>query len=280
MKVFRSLINFYINSSIHVALAGVAFTMLTLYQFKFLISINTLAFVFFGIITSYNFVKYAEFAGLHHRRLASSLKAIQLFSVACFLLLIYFTSKQSFETLAVTGFFGIFTVLYAVPFLSKKNLRTFSSIKIFVVAFVWAGITVLVPVISNQIEVELDIWLLFVQRFLIVVVLMFPFDIRDLKYDEENLKTLPQILGIRNCKILGTLLLLIVVILQYIISFRNLSLDFSLCMFCIMVAILLWGSNKKNGNYYASFWVEAAAIIWIFLYYIIEFIIKSEVSFY
>ena len=42
--------------------------------------------------------------------------------------------------------------------------------------------------------------LLFVQFFLFVIVCTMPFEIRDLKYDSNDLKTIPQIYGINNSK--------------------------------------------------------------------------------
>ncbi len=272
MTIAKRFFNFYIESSIHVAFEGVALVIITLYQFYLPVSFNLLAFIFFGIVTSYNFVKYAEFAGLHHRRLTASLKVIQIFSLICFCFLVYFTFQQTLESLMVFGFFGILTVLYAVPFLNKKNLRAFSSLKIFIVALVWAGITVFVPIVYNHANVHIDLWVIFAQRFLIIVVLMFPFDIRDLKYDGENLRTLPQILGIRNCKIIGTVLLAIIVILQFTISENNINSNISLVIFCFILFGLLWGSRKENGKYYAAFWVEAAAIFWVFILFALQYI--------
>ena len=142
-----------------------------------------LYFVFFAAITGYNFVKYAPIAGLHHRSLAKSLKTIQIFSFLCFGLLLYFSFQLSFKTLLFSGIFGVFTVLYAIPFLNTRSLRTVKGLKIFVVALVWAGVTVLIPLIEASMHYQQLLGLLFIERFLIVVVLVLPFEIRDLPYD-------------------------------------------------------------------------------------------------
>ena len=84
MKVLRRLFDFYINSSIHVALAVTSLVMVTLYEFELPLDFALVGFLFFGTITGYNFVKYAGVAGLHHRSLAKSLQAIQVFSFLCF----------------------------------------------------------------------------------------------------------------------------------------------------------------------------------------------------
>src|SRR5690606_24706203 len=108
------------------------------------------AFVFFGAITGYNFVKYAKIARLHHRKLANSLKTIQIFSAVCFVLLLYTVFCLPSNVLLIAIGCGLPTFFYAVPIIRHKNLRSLTGIKIFIVAFVWAGITVLVPVVADQ----------------------------------------------------------------------------------------------------------------------------------
>ena len=57
-----------------------------------------------------------------------------------------------------------------------------------VVAFVWSGFTVFIPVFDAGKELDLYAYYFFVlQRFLIVVVLVLPFDIRDVQYDAISL---------------------------------------------------------------------------------------------
>ena len=97
------------------------------------------------------------------------------------------------------------TLLYAIPFLSgfHKNLREVSYLKIVVVALVWSGFTVLIPVLDAGIEFSIQLVLVAIQRFLIVVVLILPFDIRDVKYDAISLQTIPKKIGVEKTKKLG-----------------------------------------------------------------------------
>lgn len=270
MRFLKKCFNFYIDSSIHVAFEGVALVWITLLQFSLPTSFSLLCFVFFGIISGYNFVKYAEIAGLHHRKLTASLKSIQIFSFISFCFLLYFIFQQSFNTLISVSIFGLVTMLYAVPLVNHKNLRSFSSVKIFVVALVWAGITVIVPLVYNEYDLTNDVLITFTQRFLLIIVLVLPFDIRDLQFDNENLKTLPQILGILKSKILGTVLLTIILFLEVLkVEFDKASIS-ALVFFLIATLLLLWGSRMERSRYYTSFWVESAAIIWFVLYYILK----------
>ena len=78
MKVLQQLFNFYLNASVHVALAVYALTYITLIAFEITYHEAVLYFVFYATITGYNFVKYFGLAKFHHRSLAAWLKAIQI----------------------------------------------------------------------------------------------------------------------------------------------------------------------------------------------------------
>ena len=90
MEVLKRIVNFYLDSSIHVAFAVFALTWVTLLQFDLDYDKNVLYFVFFATITGYNFVKYFGVAKFHHRSLAFWLKAIQVFSFIAFIANVHF----------------------------------------------------------------------------------------------------------------------------------------------------------------------------------------------
>ena len=90
MKLLKQLFNFYINSSIHVALSVFSLVWITLIEFNVSYDAEVLYFVFFASITGYNFVKYFGLAKFHHRSLAIWLKAIQVFSFFSFILMGYY----------------------------------------------------------------------------------------------------------------------------------------------------------------------------------------------
>ena len=100
--------------------------------------------------------------------------------------------------------FWIFTLLYALPVFSRKrNLRSFYGAKMYTIAFVWAGVTVLLPVLNAGQALAMDVWISFVQRFLFVIVITLPCDMRDLNYDRNEIHTIPKSLGIKSTKVLG-----------------------------------------------------------------------------
>src|SRR5690606_12880038 len=94
----------------------------------------------------------------------------------------------------------------------KKNLRNLKGIKAFVVSLTWSVSTVLLPLLNNDVPITSEVLVDLVQRFLFILALMIPFEIRDLKFDEPNLRTLPQVLGVAGSRWLGVLLLVFFVI--------------------------------------------------------------------
>ena len=263
MSFLKSIFDFYINSSIHVALAVYSLVRITENYLGFPYNESFDYVVFLGTITGYNFIKYAGIARLHHLSLTSNLKVIQIFSLICFLLLLYCSSKLSIQTILCFCLFAGVTTLYAVPIFNgfKKNLRDISTLKIWVIALVWAACTVLLPTCDIGKSIDKGVILLFVQRILFVVVLTLPFDIRDLQYDKRKLQTIPQVLGVERAKKLGFILLAISMLIEFWITPNNQFKTVFLIVFLLLL-FLLQRSKVKQPKYYASFWVEALPIFW------------------
>ena len=270
MKLLKKGFIFYINSSIHVGLAVTALSMVTVLEYDLSIPPEVYYFIFFGTITAYNFVKYAKIAGLHHRSLTNSLKSIQIFSVFCFGMMIFFAFRISINAVLVTFGFGLLTFFYAVPFLKRKNLRTISGIKIFIVGIVWAGITVMVPMMEVKLELTNDCWLTFFQRVLLVIALTIPFEIRDIPYDAPNLKTLPQQMGVRAVKIVGVVILGAMLLLELCKDILTPNHFVSLFLMSFLVAGVLIFTGIKQSKFYASFWVEGIPILWFLSLFYLE----------
>jgi len=265
MKVLESVFGFYINSSVHVALAVCAMVGVTTIEYQLNVPFEFWGFVFFGSITGYNFVKYAGVAKFHHRSLTTALRAIQLFSLLSFGALVFFALKLEVETLWITAIFGLLTFLYTVPLFYHKSLRTLSGLKVLVVAMVWAGVTVVVPLASVGGSLDWDIMITFVQRFLLVLVLTFPFEIRDLSYDAIALGTFPQRLGVKATKSLGVLMMSMVVVLELFKDLFYWDSFFTLTFVSLVLMLALLLSEKKQSKYFASFWVESIPILWYLL---------------
>ena len=263
MNLFKNILNFYVNSSIHVALAVYSLVRITELYFDLPYNENLDYFIFYATITGYNFIKYAGVAKFYHRSLTKSMRLIQIFSFLSFCLLVYYGSNLSTTVLIYFIPFAVLTLVYVVPFLGgfQKNLRRVSYLKIFLVAFVWSGVTTVIPLIVGEYQYEVSIILLFVQRMLFILVLILPFEIRDMKLDFKNLKTLPQKIGIEKTKKVGFVLLLFSLTIEFLITssfaYRN-----SYLVICFILLIFLMRSTQNQSKFYSSLWVESIPIFW------------------
>lgn len=272
MRILKQIFGFYIDSSIHVALAVYALSWVTLKQFNIVYDESILYFNFYASITGYNFVKYFGLAKFHHRSLANWLKIIQIFSLICFALMCYYAYKLQLKTLFFAVLLGMVNFFYAIPILPKKlfidkkhNLRSIGGLKIYLIALVWAGVTVILPLVNNGYFIGFDVIVTAIQRYLFVIVLILPFDIRDLQYDSLKLSTIPQKIGVKNTKIIGVLLLLVFFFLEFLKDelISNQLITLLAVTFITMLFIVF--SGEERGKYYSAFWVEGLSIFWLVL---------------
>ena len=248
------------------ALAVVSLSLISMINFEVEIRKVILIFIFFGAVSGYNFVKYAEVTGLYHRSVAKSLRYIQIFSFLSFIGLIITLFFLRLEIVLWSALFGACTLLYALPvFRKKRNLRSISGLKIFIIAFVWTGVTVVLPVIGAKNVIFEDILLEAFQRFLLVLVWILPFEIRDLKYDLEQLGTIPQRMGVTPTKILGLVLLALVNLLEILKSNFASASALALAVICIITGLFVLASREEQSRYFSALWVEAIPIFWLMI---------------
>lgn len=272
MNRLKHIFNFYINSSIHVALAVFSLSYMTLLEFNISFDKTVLYFIFYASITGYNFVKYFEVAKFQHRSLSKWLRSIQIFSLICFVLMCYYGFILERITIKYIVVFAILTFLYTIPFIPKReflnkqsNLRNIGGLKVFLIALVWAGVTVFIPLLNNHFSMDSMVVIVSVQRFLLVIMLMLPFEIRDLQFDSLKLYTIPQNLGVKRTKILGIFLGLFMLILELLKQEVSINKVLVLLTILVLTVSLIWFSREKQGRYYASFWVEGIPILWLLL---------------
>lgn len=267
MNVFKRLFNFYLDSSIHIGLSVYALTYSTLILFELAYDEAVLYFTFYSTIVTYNFIKYGSSAQQYFFVATRYLRYIQILSFACFVLACYYAFQLQFKTLLVAVGLGLLSTLYILPFLPKqKNLRTLPGYKIAIVALCWTGVTVVLPLLNADVSlVETNVILLCLQRFLLILILMIPFEISDMSYDAAALGTLPQRLGIPQTKRLAYVWIVLFVVLEFYL--RN---TFSVAFFItagigLLLTVSIWQSRIKKSKYFTAFWVESIPIVWFLL---------------
>ncbi|GLU43808.1 hypothetical protein [Allomuricauda sp. NBRC 101325] len=271
MRTLKALFDFYLDASIHVALSVLAMAGVTFHLLGTFSDLNLLGFIFFSVIVCYNFIKYGVEAYKYIIVSNAYHKVIQVFSFISFVFALYFLMQLKQEIWLATIILGILSALYAVPLLPKaKNLRNLAGLKVYIVAFVWAGFTVLLPVIDAELPLYWDFWVSFLQRFLLVLVLIIPFEIRDMQWDDKGLRTLPQVLGVANTQKLGMGLTVLFFLLTFLKDeVHPLELEFRLVL-CVVLILVLLAKRKIYTKYFVPFWVEAIPIFWFCLFWGVE----------
>lgn len=272
--MFKKVLNFYINSSLHVALAVVAFSVITYLNFQIPIDSQLLLFIFLGTITGYNFIKYAGIPQFLQLSPYNNLFAIQILSMLALIGVIISLFHLSVKVIIVSAILGSFTLFYAYPIsINHRNLRGIPGIKIYIIACVVAGVTVVLPLLDANNFLTLDHLIDFFQRCTIAVVLILPFEIRDVKRDTAQLGTIPQKLGILPTKILGYLLIGVFILIEFLKNNIHLAHTVSLIFLGIIGIIFLRKSSVEQNEYFASFWVEAAPWFWLGIFYLLRLLI-------
>lgn len=262
MHILTQLFRFYIQSSIHVALAVVSLSVITMIIHGLDVDYALLSFIFFSTIVGYNFVKYFPRSKIYHRTLSQPSKATQIFSIAISFALLVNCFYISIEILAISFCLGLLNMFYAVP-MPYKTLREIPFLKVIIIAIIWTVVSGYYPFLENKFSSGYDFKFYFeiFERFTWVIVLMVPFEIRDYKFDKNSLKTMATALGIVKLKVAGMLVISIIVVCRVWVDSIEFNAFYVIVYFSFFLSII--GSKENQNTYYASFWVEALPMIWL-----------------
>jgi len=124
---------------------------------------------------------------------------------------------------------------------------------------------VIIPLINNDRLLDSTVIWAFAQRFLFVLAMMLPFEIRDMQFDSIKLATIPQKIGIKNTKIMGVILACLFFGMEFFMpekALGKLIIQFGITGLVILSILF---SRKNQGKYYSGFWVESIPILWLVL---------------
>lgn len=266
MKYLKPLLDFYIESSLHVAFAAYSLIGITFIKLNIPYEEAVAYFGFFGTIVGYNFIKYDELARIKKVQLNAMFKAIIGLSIVSFFFALYYFLELKTKT-KVVGFITLgITILYTVPFFPRKsNMRNWSGVKIYLVAIAWVAVTVLLPVLNANYDLNVLVLLKSLQRFLLVFVLLLIFEIIDLQVDTKTLQTIPQKIGLQGTKWLSYILLLLFIMIDFLKENATSQHILITVLLAIIIAVFTFFASPKRNNYYTSFWVESVPLFWLLL---------------
>jgi len=220
-----------------------------------------LFFLFFATFISYNFQRII----FHNRSNKSPLiscynsnkKLIYFFLGFSLLIFLYLFFNLNVSTKIAVILLSLISILY--PF----GLRNIPYLKIFLIAASWSISTVLLTYFENNLFIDQRFYLEIFARFFFILGITIPFDVRDLKFDNRKLKTIPIVFGFTDSKKIALFFLFIYILISsYVYLFNNFNLSYLLAtFFCFLYSAYLVNNLKANSsNFYYSFWLESCSI--------------------
>ena len=161
---------------------------------------------------------------------------------------------------------GLISLGYVIPFLGgNKRLRDLNHIKIFLIAFVWAWVTVILPAMEVGLFYERNIWLMAMERVLFIFSITLPFDIRDLKVDTHGeVKTIPAVIGIKKTKQLGAVVLFLTFLISLFLFMGNFYSEkvlLGLTLSYLTTLYLVFKSDRIKHDYFFTGVMDGTMII-------------------
>ncbi len=164
---------------------------------------------------------------------------------------------------------GLLAGAYSFFLLKPRNNRFFrynGLFKIVTLTVTWAGVTCVLPVMASQQNIA-DAHLIFhfAMRWLIMLAICLPFDVRDVARDTRNgTKTLPAIIGVKNAftaSYFSILLNTLLVILS--VSWGSNTWPFAItnAIANIIMALSIWYSSRHLKDEFSWFLLDANFII-------------------
>ena len=164
---------------------------------------------------------------------------------------------------------ALVAVAYAAPIVRQKTsairIREIGLWKIFIIAAVWAGMTVILPAVHllgfEQLY-QMESWQLAIERSIFILAITIPFDIRDLVNDaKKKVRTLPSVLGWKRAVLLAVVLLLL---FEFLVFWRVGKESTLLIGYLLSASITLFAvglATPQRNDMYCSFWIEGTMLL-------------------
>jgi len=162
--------------------------------------------------------------------------------------------KLSLASIALLLGSGIVSLFYVIP-VKGIIMREIPYIKVYLIAFTWAAVLIIFPILNEE-KYHWTVWIHGLAHALFIISVAIPFDIRDVKFDQNSQKTIPQVVGVAWAKALSILLLFLFYGLMVIYGSLNPVGDF-LLVIAVMLFLIL-NMNEKRGDVYCAGAIDGA----------------------
>lgn len=177
-------------------------------------------------------------------------------AVMCAVWMLLLIGKFSWLSLILLIFSGVISVLYVLK-IREKSLRDRSLLKIHLIAITWVAVLLVFPIVNEQpLFFEHTLGMAAVHYFYVFGITI-PFDIRDLKYDDQHQRTIPQLVGVTGAKIIAVGALLVFVVAM--LGLNQLLLAnplFYVAVLCQLLLVLFM--TEQRGDIYCAGLIDGA----------------------
>ena len=163
------------------------------------------------------------------------------------------------------------SLLYSLPLVRVRGrwraLRDLPLLKVFLIAYVWAAITVWVPALYlNKALASPVLLLLFGRRFFFILALAFVFDIRD--YTKDRLSgtyTFPGLFGVRATKWVALAALVVSnLLVPQAMPYQHLALPL---LPSLLTAAVIWYADETRPDYYFALLADGVMVVYFLAVY-------------
>lgn len=277
--VLRALTDALLFSSTWLALAGLGLTWATFLFWRVDIPVRLGLMIFAATLFLYNIDSVLPYK--HNQQLVLSgrkrwmqqhrrellLLALAALAVAGFL---FFLDGWQHLTLFL-GHLAAISLLYSLPIVKVggrwRALRDLPLLKVFLIAYVWAAVTVWIPALYlGKLLASPVVLVLFARRFFFILALAFVFDIRDHTKDLlTGTRTFPGVFGVRATKIIALVALaLSCLLLPQGVNHTHLLV---LTLPTVLAAALIWYADESRPDYYFALLTDGILILQFLVVY-------------
>lgn len=272
-NLIKKFIDFYLYSSIHIAL-GASLSVILCYSVLYhLPNSDYPFFVFFSTLflyCSHRIVGIQKVKAFENEGRFAIIKKFKvhliLYAILGAVASIYFFFGLERRLQLILLIPGLISILYILPiFSNNKRLRDFDNIKIFLIAISWGFIIGAIPYIEVKQTFDVYGLMYFLEKTLFIFAITIPFDIRDLKVDENNnVSTIPSRVGSQRAYRISFILLcvcLLAVALLYFYNIYSIKVMLSLSAGYLLTMVMIFLSKEKKHDYYYSGMLDGSIIL-------------------
>ncbi len=281
--MLKKIIDLILYSNFWIALCATAMVLEGQFIFNETWTLSNLAiYVFFATLFLYaihrivGLYKVKDFIHSGRYAIISNFRShIRIYAIVAGLITLVLFFKLSWRVQLMLIIPALISLGYAIPILDGRRLRDFQFIKIFLIAGVWAWVTVVLPALDAQSLFSWKTFFMIPERVAFIFAITLPFDIRDLEVDQKNgVMTIPSILGVDKTVQLSIRLLAVSLIFAtagWTIQEYPTAAYLGICASILITIPIIIRAPKAKHDYYFTGLLDGTLflqplLIWAFWY--------------